>query len=139
MVIQIKKKSTTFFCPTLHYEHIHEIKLCSTCQIWIFGGYVKARESLYARVIIGVNTILNILIVGGFAQVWRFLYGIQTQMVSKTKVPSHLHTLLVSKECEILIIDTQMVTKIDDIIPRGVRILSFRERLELFTLLNDTS
>ena len=32
---------------------------CNPSQILDFGGYVKVRESLYTRVIIGVITILN--------------------------------------------------------------------------------
>ena len=32
---------------------------CRTCQILIFGGYVKVRESLYTQVIIRVNAIVN--------------------------------------------------------------------------------
>ena len=32
---------------------------CDTSGILIHGGYLKVRESLYARVIIWVNTILN--------------------------------------------------------------------------------
>ena len=39
--------------PTCGYQ------TCNTSQILIFGGYVKVRESLYARVIVWVNTILN--------------------------------------------------------------------------------
>ena len=35
------------------------IKICNTCQIWLFGGCVKARESLYAWVIMWFNTILK--------------------------------------------------------------------------------
>ena len=32
---------------------------CNTSQIFIFGGHLKVRESLYTRVIIWVNTTLN--------------------------------------------------------------------------------
>ena len=39
--------------PTCLYQN------CHTNQILIVSGYVKVRESLYTRVIIGVNTILN--------------------------------------------------------------------------------
>jgi len=38
--------------PTRGYQN------CNTSQLLIFGGYVKARESLYTRVIIWVDTIL---------------------------------------------------------------------------------
>ena len=40
-------------------EPIHGHQNCYTNQILIFGGYVKVKESLYTRVIIWVNTILN--------------------------------------------------------------------------------
>ena len=40
-------------------EPTHGYQNCNTSQILIFGGYVKVRESLYTRVIIWVNTILN--------------------------------------------------------------------------------
>ena len=39
--------------PTLGYQN------CNTSQILIFDAYVNVRESLYTRVIIWVNTILN--------------------------------------------------------------------------------
>ena len=39
--------------PTYGYQNHN------TNQILIFGGYVKVRESLYTRIIIWVNTILN--------------------------------------------------------------------------------
>ena len=40
-------------------EPFRGYQICNTNQILIFGGYVKARESLHIRVIIWVNTILN--------------------------------------------------------------------------------
>ena len=40
-------------------EPTHGYQICNTTQILIFGGYVKVRESLYARVIAWVNAILN--------------------------------------------------------------------------------
>ena len=39
--------------PTCWYKN------CTASQIMKYGGYVKARESLYIQVIIWVNTILN--------------------------------------------------------------------------------
>ena len=39
--------------PTCGYQN------CNTSQIMKYGGYVKARESLYTQVIIWVSTILN--------------------------------------------------------------------------------
>jgi hypothetical protein len=35
------------------------IKDCSFSQILIFGGYLKVRESLYIRVIVWIDTVLN--------------------------------------------------------------------------------
>ena len=39
--------------PTRGYQS------CDTSQMLILGGYVKVRDSLYTRVIICVNTIVN--------------------------------------------------------------------------------
>ena len=40
------------------------IQNCSTSQILIFGGYVKVQKSLSTQVIIGVDIILNHIILG---------------------------------------------------------------------------
>ena len=40
-------------------EPAHGYQKCNTSLKLDFGGYVKVRESLYIRVIIWVNTILN--------------------------------------------------------------------------------
>lgn len=34
-------------------------QICSTIQILIINRYLKMRESLYARVIVQINTVLN--------------------------------------------------------------------------------
>jgi hypothetical protein len=40
-------------------EPPHGYQNCNTSQILIFGGYVKVKKSLYTRVVIWVNIILN--------------------------------------------------------------------------------
>ena len=88
-------------------EPTHGYQNCHTSQLLIFVGYVKARESLYTRVIIWVDTIL---------------YHINTRAILPRYEGScmlyrpewywkqNYHTLLVSKNCEILIIKSRYQT-----------------------------
>ena len=77
---------------------------------YLVGRYLKVRESLHTQVIIWLDTILDHIDTRSlYISMKVFLHGIEIQMVSKTKILSNIHTLLVSKICEILIIDTQMV------------------------------
>lgn len=62
-----------------------------TNQTLMFGGYLKVREALYTWIIVWVATILHRI----DTRTWRFLHGIQTWMVWKTKISSITHTMLV--------------------------------------------
>ena len=61
----------------------------------IFGGDVKIRESLYTRVIIWLNIILNQI---DTKEILPTYEGSNVDpLLSKTKIPSITHTLVVSK------------------------------------------
>ena len=78
-------------------DPIHECQnFVDTNQILIFGGYLKTRESFYTWVIIWVKAILSHI----DARVVLPRYKLGSCMVSKTE-----YLLLVSKKCEILIIE----------------------------------
>lgn len=58
----------------------------------LFGGYGKVKESFYApRSLFGSVAVSIISILGRFLLVWRFLYGIKTQMVPNIKITSNIH------------------------------------------------
>jgi hypothetical protein len=69
------------------------IENCSSGHTLIFGGYVKVRESLYTRGVIWVNTILNPIDTRAILPRYE-----GPCMVSRTKISSNTHTLLVVKE-----------------------------------------
>ena len=75
-------------------EPTHGYQNCNTSQILIFGGYFKVRQSLYTRVIICINTILNHIDIrvilpryDGSCMVYR--------PELKTNMSSNTHTLLI--------------------------------------------
>lgn len=76
-------------------EPIHGYQICTTSQMSIFGGDVKIRESLYTRVIIWLNIILNQI---DTKEILPTYEGSNVDpLLSKTKIPSITHTLVVSK------------------------------------------
>ena len=76
--------------PTSGYQN------CLNIQMLIFGGYLKIRDSLYARVITWVNTILNHIdarvVLSGYEDSF-MVY--RPEWYQKTKMPWNTHTLLV--------------------------------------------
>ena len=61
--------------PTCGYQN------CKSCQILIFGGYIKVRESLYTLIIIWFNTFVNHIDTRAILPRYEvFLHGILTQM-----------------------------------------------------------
>ena len=64
-----------------------------TSQILILGGYVKTIESLYARLIIWVNTVLNHIDTRVIlSRVREFLNGIYNRKVLKIRISSNIFT-----------------------------------------------
>ena len=91
------------------------------CNISLIDGYVKVRESLYTRVINWVITILNHIDTRKIVPTYE-----GSCMVYRPKWHRKFFTIKYSyptgiKKCEILIIDTPMVSKEDNISPTLVR------------------
>ena len=99
-------------------EHTRGHQGCNTNQILVLGGNLTTRESLYARVSIGVGITLNHI--GTRVILSRYegscmLY--RPKWYPKKKQPFIYPYHAGIKNCEILIIDTPMVPKEDDIGP----------------------
>ena len=97
--------------PTRVYQN------CNTSQILIFGGYLKVKESLYDRVIIWVNTILNQT--GTRTNLSRYEGSCMVNRIQRYRKLKYPQTPILCwyPKCEILIIDTRYVLKKDDTSP----------------------
>ena len=82
-------------------EPTHGYQNCTTSQLWIFGGYIKVRESLSTWVIIWTSTHFDTRAIlpryEGYCMVYVDPNGIETQILSNT------HSLLVSKSVQSLL------------------------------------
>ena len=82
----------------------HGSQYCNTYQILICDGYVKSRESLYTKPIIGINIISNyvdIIVVLLSMRVLVMYINLNEILKNTTKYPYPTSI----KKCEFLIID----------------------------------
>ena len=78
-------------------EPTHGYQNCKTNRTLVFGRYLKAREYLYARVIIWVDTILDHIDIEAILLKYESSCMVcRPKWYRKKKIPSNTHTLLES-------------------------------------------